>query len=288
QTTPASNGADLELTLDPLVQHVIDTELKAAVEKHSASGGTVIVLDPRSGAIRGMASYPTFDPNRYNDYKPEMYNVNPAIGKLYEPGSTFKIVTISAGLQAGAFTTDTQVDDEGIIDRYDTTLGNFDQNGHGMITPGDVLKYSSNVGALQFNEMTGPAKFYDTVRKYGFGKPTGVDLAGEEGGIVHDATAPDWSPITLDTNAYGQSIAVTPLQLVRMVAAVGNGGKLMRPYIVQKRCHGDMCETTQPHQDEQPISPEVAAVVRQMLVVSANHYTDQDGTGSTFMMPGYR
>ncbi|HJZ48091.1 MAG TPA: penicillin-binding transpeptidase domain-containing protein, partial [Roseiflexaceae bacterium] len=100
QTTPASNGADLELTLDPLVQHVIETELKAAVEKHSASGGTVIVLDPRSGAIRGMASYPTFDPNRYNDYKPEMYNVNPAIGKLYEPGSTFKIVTISAGLQA--------------------------------------------------------------------------------------------------------------------------------------------------------------------------------------------
>jgi cell division protein FtsI (penicillin-binding protein 3) len=287
QSVPASNGADLELTIDPLVQHVIETELKAAVEKHSASGGTVIVLDPRTGAIRGMASYPTFDPNHYNDYAPEMYNLNPAIGKVYEPGSTFKIVTISAGLQTHSFTTETQVDDEGVIDRYDTTLGNFDQNGHGMITPGDVLKFSSNVGALQFNEKTGPDKFYQIVHEYGFGKPTGVDLAGEEGGIVHDTKEPDWNPITLDTNAYGQSIAVTPLQLVRMAAAVGNGGKLMRPYILQKSCHGDICETTQPHQDGQPISPEVAATVRKMLVVSANHYADQDGTGSTFMMPGY-
>jgi cell division protein FtsI (penicillin-binding protein 3) len=288
QSVPASNGADLELTIDPLVQHVIETELKAAVEKHSASGGSVIVLDPRTGAIRGMASYPTFDPNHYNTYPPEMYNLNPAIGKVYEPGSTFKIVTISAGLQTHSFTPDTQVDDEGMIDRYDTTLGNFDQNGHGMITPGDVLKYSSNVGALQFNEMTGPDKFYQIVRAYGFGKPTGVDLAGEEAGIVHDPKEPDWSPITLDTNAYGQSIAVTPLQVVRMAAAVGNGGKLMRPYIVQKQCHGDSCTTTQPHQDGQPISADVAATLRKMLVVSANHYADQDGTGSNFMMPGYQ
>jgi cell division protein FtsI (penicillin-binding protein 3) len=288
QRVPASNGADLELTIDPLIQHVVETELKASVEKHSASGGTIIVLDSRTGAIRGMASYPTFDPNHYNEYPPEMYNLNPAIGKVYEPGSTFKIVTISAGLQTNAFTPDTLVDDQGIIDRYDTTLGNFDQNGHGMITPGDVLKFSSNVGALQFNEMTGAEKFYQIVHEYGFGRPTGVDLAGEEGGIVHDATEPDWSPITLDTNSYGQSIAVTPLQLVRMAAAVGNGGKLMRPYILQKSCHGDVCATTQPHQDGQPISPEVAATVRKMLVVSANHYTDQDGTASTFMMPGYQ
>lgn len=288
QSVPASNGADLELTIDPLVQHVIETELKAAVEKHSASGGTVIVLDPRTGAIRGMASYPTFDPNHYNEYPVEMYNQNPAISSLYEPGSTFKIVTISAGLQTRSFTPDSQVNDQGIIDRYDTTLGNFDQNGHGMITPGDVLKFSSNVGALQFNEMTGPAKFYQIVREYGFGKPTGVDLAGEEAGIVHDQKEPDWSPITLDTNAYGQSIAVTPLQLVRMAAAVGNSGKLMRPYILQKSCHSDVCTTIQPHQDGQPISPEVAATVRKMLTVSANHYADQDGTGSTFMMPGYQ
>src|SRR5215470_9182454 len=124
QTQPASDGADLELTLDPLVQHVIETELKIAVDKHDADAGQVIVLDVKTGAIRGIASYPTFDPNRYLDYKPEMYNLNPAIGKLYEPGSTFKIVTISAGLQARAFTPDTQVDDEGAIERYGWTLQN--------------------------------------------------------------------------------------------------------------------------------------------------------------------
>jgi cell division protein FtsI (penicillin-binding protein 3) len=286
QTTPASNGADLELTLDPLVQHVIETELKAAVDKHHASGGTVIVIEPKTGAIRGMASYPTFDPNRYNQFKPEMYNINPAVGGVYEPGSTFKIVTISAGLQARAFTTDTTVDDEGVIDRDGWTLHNWDSGGHGMITPGEVLKYSSNIGALQFNEMTGAEKFYKTVSDYGFGKPTGVDVAGEEGGIVPDPKSPDWSPLTLDTNGFGQSIAVTPLQLVRMVAAVGNEGRLMRPYIVQKRCHGDLCTTTQPQQDGQPIEPGVAAAVRKMLVVSANNYASPEG--DLWMMPGYQ
>jgi cell division protein FtsI (penicillin-binding protein 3) len=285
QTTPASNGADLELTIDPLIQHVIETELKAAVDKHHASGGTVIVMDPKTGAIRGMASYPTFDPNRYNDYAPEMYNINPAIGGSYEPGSTFKIVTISAGLQAHAFTTDTTVNDEGVIERYGWPLHNFDGNGNGLITPGDVLKYSSNVGALQFNEMTGADRFYKAVSDYGFGKPTGVDLAGEEMGIVPDSKSPDWSPLTLDTNGFGQSIAVTPLQLVRMAAAVGNDGKLMRPYIVQKRCHGDVCETTQPHQDGQPVEPDVAQAVRKMLVVSANNYVSH--AGNMWMMPGY-
>jgi cell division protein FtsI (penicillin-binding protein 3) len=286
QTTPASNGADLELTLDPLVQHVIETELKAAVDKHHAAGGTVIVLDPKTGAVRGMASYPTFDPNRYNAYPDTMWS-NPAISAAYEPGSTFKIATISAGLQARAFTADTTVNDGGSIDRYGWSLSNWDGNGHGPITPGDVLKYSSNVGALQFNEMTGADRFYKTVAGFGFGQPTGVDLAGEEAGIVNDSKTPDWSPLTLDTNAYGQSIAVTPLQLVRMAAAVGNDGKLMKPYIVQKRCHADVCETAQPEQIAQPIEPGVAATVRRMLIVSANHYVDDDGTGSNWLMPGY-
>jgi len=135
-----------------------------------------------------------------------------------------------------------------------------------------VLYYSSNVGALQLNEITGPDKFYAMVGAFGYGKPTGVDIAGEEAGIVNDPKAPDFSPIVLDTNAYGQGIAVTPLQQVRMVAAVGNDGKLMQPYVVQKRCHGDVCETTQPKQVGQPIEPGVAWTIRRMLVNSANHY----------------
>lgn len=284
QTTPERNGADLQLTIDPLVQHVIEEELKAAVDKHSASGGSVIVMDPKTGAIRGMASYPTYDPNRYNEYSQDLWR-NPAVSSTYEPGSTFKIVTISAGLQARAFTGDTTVNDTGVIDRYGWPLANFDSNGHGMITAGDVLLYSSNVGALQFNELTGADRFYQAVSDYGFGKPTGIDLAGEESGIVNDSRAPNWSPLILDTNAYGQGIAVTPLQIVRMAAAVGNDGKLMKPYIVQMRCHGDACEETKPEQVGQPIGPDVAWTVRRMLIKSANHYASNDG--SLWLMPGY-
>ena len=287
QTQPASDGADLELTLDPLVQYVIETELKIAVDKHDAEGGSVIVLDVKTGAIRGIASYPTFDPNRYLDYTPEMYNLNPAIGKLYEPGSTFKIVTISAGLESRAFTTETQVDDTGVIERYGWPLANWDSGAHGMITPAEVLYYSSNVGALQFNEITGPEQFYNIVKAFGYGKATGVDIAGESDGIIKYPESPNWSPLDLDTNAFGQAIGVTPLQQVRMVAAVGNAGKLMRPYIIQKRCHADSCVETQPQQVGQPVSPEVAQTIRQMLVKSANHYANSTAPDDLWLVPGY-
>jgi cell division protein FtsI (penicillin-binding protein 3) len=185
------------------------------------------------------------------------------------------------------------VNDTGVIDRYDQSLSNWDSGGHGPITPAEVLYFSSNVGALQFNEITGPDRFYKIVRAFGYGKPTGVDIAGESEGIVRDNTAPDWSPIDLDTNAYGQAIAVTPLQQVRMVAAVGNDGKLMRPYIVQKICHADNCVETKPQQVGQPIGPDVARTLRQMLIKSANHYAPAvwgPVTGDyndTFLVPGY-
>jgi cell division protein FtsI (penicillin-binding protein 3) len=287
QTKPASDGADIELTIDPLIQHVIETELKQAVDSHDADGGTIIVLDVRTGAIRGIASYPTFDPNRYTDYKPEEYNLNPAVGNLYEPGSTFKIVTVSAGLQSGAFTTETQVNDSGVVDRYGIPLRNFDSNGHGPITPAQVLYYSSNIGALLLNEITGPERFYKMVDAFGYGKPTGVDLAGESDGIYRLPDSPDWGPLDLDTNAFGQSIAVTPLQQVRMVAAVGNDGKLMRPYIVQRRCHADNCVETRPQQVGQPISPEVAQTVREMLLRSGNGYVNPVKPDDLWLVPGY-
>ncbi len=287
ETRPASNGADLELTIDPLIQHVIETELKKAVDDHNADGGTVIVIDPKTGAIRGMSSYPTFDPNRYNDYAPEMYNLNPAISKLYEPGSTFKIVTVAAGLQAGAFTPETTVNDSGTIFRYGWNLSNWNGGANGPITPAQVLYYSSNVGALQLSEMTGADKFYQIVADFGFGKTTGVDLAGEEEGIVQTPLAEGWSPLVLNTNGYGQGIAVTPLQHVRMAATVGNDGKVMQPYIVQKRCHNANCEITQPREIKQAIDPVIAARIRQMLIKSANHYVNPAQPDNLWLVPGY-
>lgn len=290
---PASPGVDLQLTLDPMIQHIIETELKKAVDEHNADGGTVIVLDPRTGAIRGMASYPTFDPNRYFEYDESMYNLNPAIGTQYEPGSTFKIFTVAVGLQARAFTADTVVDDPGSVYRYGWSLSNWNGAGNGPVNAERVLYYSSNVGALQMAELTGAERFYAAIDAFGFGKPTGVDILGEASGMVQTPANPGWSPLVLNTNGYGQGIAVTPLQLVRMVAAVGNDGKLMRPYIVERRCRGDDCVITQPKQIGQPLEPGVAWTVRRMLIKSANHYApvvwaDNTGNyGDTWLVPGY-
>lgn len=290
---PASPGVDLQLTLDPMIQHIIETELKKAVDEHNADGGTVIVLDPRTGAIRGMASYPTFDPNRYFEYDESMYYLNPAIGTQYEPGSTFKIFTVAVGLQARAFTADTAVDDPGSVYRYGWSLSNWNGAGNGPVNAERVLYYSSNVGALQMAELTGAERFYAAIDAFGFGKPTGVDIFGEARGMVQTPANPGWSPLVLSTNGYGQGIAVTPLQLVRMVAAVGNDGKLMRPYIVERRCRGDDCVITQPKQVGQPLEPGVAWTVRRMLIKSANHYApvvwaDNTGNyGDTWLVPGY-
>lgn len=294
RTRPARDGVDLELTLDPFIQHTIERALRKAIEDHDAPSGTVIVLETRTGAIRGMVSYPTYDPNSYNKYPPELYNQNPAIAGLYEPGSTFKIATVAIGLETKSFDANTTVLDTGVIDRYGFGLSNWDGGANGPLTPADVLYYSSNVGALQLNELTGPDKFYKLVGELGYGKPTGVDLAGEGAGIVKDPQAPSFSPVDLLTNSYGQGIAVTPLQQARMVAAIGNDGRVMRPYIVQKQCRGDVCEETRPEQVGQPIGAETARAVREMLIDSANHYAPvvwaplTGDYSDTWLVPGYK
>lgn len=294
QTRPARNGADLVLTIDPLVQHVIEAELKATVEKHNADGGSVVVIDPQTGAIRGMASWPSFDPNNYGNYTPEMYSRNPAISDLYEPGSTFKIFTVAAGLQARAFTADTLVNDTGVIHRYGYNLKNWNAAGNGMIDPGQVLYYSSNVGALQLNELTGAENFYRIIQAFGFGEPTGVELGGEEKGIVNGVFSPNYNDLTLLTNAYGQGISVTPLQMVQAAGAIANDGRLMQPYIVEQRCQDGECVTTEPTVKAQVVDPGVAWTVRRMLVQSANHYAPvvwASQTGSyadQWLVPGYQ
>lgn len=294
RTVPPRNGVSLQLTIDPLVQYVIEDALKEAVEAHQADGGTILVLEPHTGAVRGMASWPLFDPNRYGDYPPEVYGRNPAISNVYEPGSTFKMITVAAGLQSRAFTADTQVNDTGTIVRYGYALKNWNASGNGMLDSAGVLYYSSNVGALQLNELTGPEKFYEIVGKFGFGQPIGIDLGGEEGGIVNSWGGPAYNDLTFLTNAYGQGISVTPLQMAAAAGAIANDGVLMRPYVVERRCDGDNCTDTQPQELDRPIEPGVAWTIRRMLVNSANHYAPviwgaQTGDwGDQWLVPGYQ
>jgi cell division protein FtsI/penicillin-binding protein 2 len=291
---PARDGVNLRLTIDPFIQHMVEDALKASVEQHNADGGTILVIEPDTGAIRGMASWPPFDPNRYSDYPPEVYSRNPAVNDLYEPGSTFKIITVAAGMQAGAVTADTLINDPGVVSRFGDQFHNWNHGGNGMIDPGGVLYHSSNVGALQLNEMTGAENFYRIVRDFGFGASTGIDLGGEEQGIVHGPSSPFYNDVLLLTNSYGQGISMTPLQLTRAVAAIANDGMLMRPYVVEEICDADECTVTKPTEVRQVVDPGVAWTVRRMLVHSANHYAPvvwASQTGSwadQWLVPGYQ
>ncbi len=291
---PPQHGADLQLTIDPFIQQIAERELRQAINEQNADGGSVIVLDPRTGAILAMASWPFFDPNRWQEYPPEVYGRNPAISVVYEPGSTFKIVTAAAALSSGNVTTDTTVDDPGWVVRYGRALRNFDDVPRGALTLEKMLYFSSNVAALQFNELTGPESFYRTVALLGFGQPSGVDLNGEESGIVNFPGSAGYNPLTFLINAYGQAISVTPLQLVQAVAAIANDGVMMRPYVVQRICRESVCEQIQPQVVGQPITPEVARTVRELIVPAANHYAPviwgpRTGNWSDqWLIPGYR
>ena len=266
------DGASLTLTIDARVQQVVENALKEAVEKHSAESGTVIVMEPSTGEILGMASTPYFDPSRYLEFEPEMYNRNPAMTDVYEPGSTFKVILTAIGLQTGSFTTDSAVDDPGCVERYGWPICNWNSAGNGAATPGKMLYYSSNVAALQFGEIIGRDNFYKFVKMFGYGQPTGIDLAGESEGIVRWPVGDDWSDLTLGQNAFGQGIAVTPVQHITAISAIANGGTLMWPHVVKQRCKGAQCEDIKPRVVRRVIDPGVTEQINNMLVENANSY----------------
>lgn len=282
-------GGDIELTIDPFIQHVAERELRRAITQHVASGGSIIVMDIKTGAIRAMASAPSFDPNTYYEFEPEVYYNNPAVNAQYEPGSTFKILTMAAGLQANAFDESTTVVDEGVLRRYDYNIKNFDARGNGVITPGQVLYYSSNVGAILFGEMMGESIFYKSIESFGFGTLTGIELPAETAGTVKWPGTAGYTPVDFNTNTFGQGISVTPLQVVRMAATVANDGVMMRPYLVQRTCDtAGVCTETEPREQGRPISPEVAQSVRKMMMASANHYVNAVQPDTLWLVPGFQ
>ncbi len=294
QIRQPQDGANIKLTIDSTVQKVAEDALKEAIDKHHAEGGTVLVMQPDTGEVLGMASWPTFDPNNYVDLDPALYNHNPAMNNLYEPGSTFKVLLTATGLQTNSFTADTTVSDVGSIQRYGYTLHNWNSAGIGATNPETMLYRSSNVAALQFGEKVGREKFYQYVKAFGYGEPTNIDLAGEEGGIVNWPIGDNWSDLTLDQNSFGQGIAVTPLQHLTAISAVANGGKLMWPHVVRERCTGSSCETVQPKVVRQVVDQGVTDQIRNMLVKNANQYAQTVWgplTGRYHdmpLVPGYR
>lgn len=227
------NGVDITLTIDPNIQIEAEKILDDLVEKNNATGGTVIVEDPQTGKILAMGSTPSFDPNNYSSSSLSHF-LNTAVQGVYEPGSIIKVLTMAAGIDSGKITPNTTYDDRGFVKVGKATLTNYDFTGHGAYGPGttmtNVIEHSINTGAIFAENKTGNTIFTSYLKKFGLDQKTGVDLPGEIAGNLSQLSskAPQ---VAFDTAAYGQGIAVTPLELVNAVSAIANGGNLMRPYV---------------------------------------------------------
>ncbi|MEO6260065.1 MAG: penicillin-binding transpeptidase domain-containing protein [Thermoanaerobaculia bacterium] len=228
----AVDGSDVVLTIDSVVQFIAERALTDAVTRYHAAGGSVVVMNPADGSILAMASAPTFDPNRFRDSPPASWR-NHSVQDLYEPGSTFKVITASAGLEEGVVTPSQMLDcGNGVI-----TVGNVDihEHGHnqyGLITFEDVMVHSSNVGAIRVGLALGQETFYRYIRRFGFGERTGIPLPGEASGILRRTSR--WSAVSNASMSMGQEISVTPLQIVAAFATVANGGLRVTPRIVDR------------------------------------------------------
>lgn len=279
------DGSDLVLTIDSAVQRIIEQVLADTVAEQDAAGGTIIVQDPNTGAILGMASLPVFDPNNFDTVNDMSIFTNPAVSAVYEPGSTFKSIVMSIGLDEGAVTPDTiHYDAPGYREVPDhPPITNNNGKVFGEETMAEILVHSSNLGAMFVAEAIGKDAFYQRLMEFGFGRETGIDVQGEEYGILVGPWDPNWSETLFFTSAFGQGIAVTPIQLVNAVSAVVNGGKLMQPYLVSEVRAEDQVTTSEPRVVREVISPETSAIMRDML-----NQVVVENTGEFAETPGYR
>ncbi len=280
---PSHNGADLHLSLDNTVQGLVEDELSKAVKKHGAIGGSIIVMDPRTGYILGMASTPTFNPNHVGTATdPHAVYVNPITQDTYEPGSTMKILTMAAGLDSGVITPETSFYDNGTFTIDGTTIHNWNLSGFGQENMTQVLQHSANVGASFVAGRLGTDRFYTYLHRFRFGQRTGIDLPGESAGDVPLPGNKNWSIVNLYTNSFGQGLAMTPLQLTSAVQAVANGGVMMRPQIVRRIVYDGRIINRPPVAEGRVISARTSHTLTDMLLHSAI-----DGEAQLALVKGY-
>jgi len=229
----ATGGSDLQLTIDPNIQTEAEKILDDLVAANGASGGSVIVEDPQTGKILAMGEDPDFNPNSYSS-SPIADFLNTNVQSVYEPGSIMKVITMAAGIDAGKITPNTTYDDKGYVNVNGAHITNYNLATHGPYGPGttmtQVIEGSINTGAIFAENQTGNAVFESYLKKFGFDDKTGIDLPGEVSGNLNQLT-PKAPEVAWDTAAYGQGIAVSPIGLVSAIAAIANGGVLMRPYV---------------------------------------------------------
>ena len=256
-------GHDIVLTIDMGIQYMAETALDDAIQSTRAKGGSVIAMDPFTGAILAMTVRPTFDPNVVRQYPPEQWR-NRAVTDPYEPGSTFKIVAAAAALNEGAFRPDDRVfAEDGRYAVAGTTV--HDTLPRGWMTFSEVIEHSSNIGTVKIAQRLGEEIFSGYLEVFGFGMRTGVDLDGESSGILRPREK--WNRRSLASLAIGHELAVTPLQMITAAAALANGGFLMRPYVVAEVRDGGgyIVSRTTPYVRHKPITAQTAAEMTSIL-----------------------
>jgi cell division protein FtsI/penicillin-binding protein 2 len=257
-------GSDIVLTLDQNIQSFIEVRLNALLKKWSARSGSVIVQNPATGEILAMAASPSFDPNNYSDYKLEDF-MNPNTQEIFEPGSSFKSITMSAAIDTGAVTPETTYYDTGEVKIGGYSIKNFNEKANGTQTMRQVLQHSLNTGAIFAQGRTGDDAFLNYVVGFGFGQKTGVDLSGEVSGNISNLFS--GRKINFATASFGQGVAVTPLQLVNAYSAIANGGKLMWPHLVKEIIYPDGAKTEiKPKIIGSPITENTSNQLKSMLV----------------------
>ncbi|HEX5368796.1 MAG TPA: penicillin-binding protein 2, partial [Dehalococcoidia bacterium] len=263
---PGKPGSDVKLTIDRYIQKLCEDELDFEIKAHSANGGTILVMDPNTGAILAMASRPSFKLSTLNLDDPNfaIYR-DRAVTDLYEPGSVDKTLTMATALDLGLVTPNTTYYDSGLVVKDGYEFRNWDFSTNGTQTMTQVLQKSLNTGAIWLSDQIGPDKLYEYLKRFGYGDSTHSGLGGESSGIVRTNQDPEWSPTDLYTNSYGQGIAATPLQVITAVSSLINGGHLMRPYIVSEIDGPNSVRKFDPVVVRQTISPKTSATMVEMM-----------------------
>ncbi len=283
-------GASLILTIDREIQAKMEEILDRGVENAGAEGGVLVSMDPKTGEILAMATSPRMNLNEYYDekywtkgkYFPEGTPFNPIISETYEPGSVFKVLTMATALDLGVVTPDTTFIDTGQITIGGAYISNWDNKGHGPVTMLDCMELSLNVCLAWVATQIGPTDFYQHLYSFGIGRRTKIDLAGEANFPLSVPGDPTWSDANLGTNAFGQGVAATPIQMTAAISAVANEGRIMAPHVVKAIVQNGQ-QTEKPLSIVgNPIRPETATTLTEMLALSL------ENEASAALVDGYR
>ncbi len=276
-------GKNVTLSIDARIQYVAEKELAAAVTENHCKTGTVVVMNPNTGEVYAMASYPTFNPNEpLKDKEDQKARLNLAVSAPFEPGSVFKIITLSAALETTRLKPESQFFcGNGSMTLFKRVI--HDAHPYGTLTMADVLKKSSNIGAIKIGLEVGNERMYEFIKKFGFGKPTGIGLPSESGGRVWRLER--WIPSSIGSVAMGHEVTVTSVQLAQAASVIANGGMLVHPRLTMKRQRPG--NTPDPQDPDQPIvrvlKPETAITMRRMM----ERVVEKGGTGTRAAVDGY-